>query len=63
MQIQENFSQLEKIKELKSDEIVFLLDLFNGSLSLNEILNQDISLLNSLKKSKIKMNNDMKNRK
>jgi hypothetical protein len=52
--------KLENLKEEKSDEIVFLLDLFNGSLSLNEILNTDISLINQLKNSKIKINNEIR---
>jgi hypothetical protein len=51
------------MKELKADEIVFLVDLFGGSLSVNEILNLDVPLLNIIKKSKIKMNNEIKNRK
>jgi hypothetical protein len=52
--------KLEQLKEEKSDEVVLLLDLFAGSLSLNEILNIDIPLLNHLKRSKIKLNNELR---
>lgn len=41
------------------DEIVTLLELFHGQLSLTDILNQDIPLLNSLKKAKQKMNGEI----
>jgi hypothetical protein len=60
LRIQSNFMKLEQLKEEKSDEMVLLLDLFAGSLSLNEILNTDIPLLNHLKRSKIKLNNELR---
>jgi len=54
---------MEQLKEEKMDEIVYTMELFSNSLSLNEILNLDMPLLNQLKKSKIKINNEMRARK
>lgn len=41
------------------DDIVFTMDLFEGRVSLTEILNLEIPLLNHLKKAKIKLNNEI----
>lgn len=40
------------MKALKADDIVSFLDAFEGKISLSEILNQEIPLLNSLRESK-----------
>ena len=41
------------------DEIVNLLELFQGQLSLNDILNHDIPLINGLKKAKQRLNGEI----
>lgn len=43
------------IKKDKIKEIVLLLDLFDGKLSLADILNTDISLLNQLRDAKLEI--------
>ena len=40
----------------KFDDIVSLLDLFQGELSLNDVLNQDMIILTKLRESKIRIN-------
>lgn len=50
--INENFDALEKAKESVADELVYLLDLFDGKLSLSDILNYEIPLLEALKQAK-----------
>jgi len=44
----------------KSDEIVYILDLFDGKMTINEILNLEIPLLANLKEAKIRINNELK---
>jgi len=44
-------------------EIVYLLDLFEGKLSLSEVLNTEIPLLTLLKKAKVRLNEDIRNKK
>jgi hypothetical protein len=39
--------------------LVYLLDLFDGKLSLSEILNLEIPLLNQLKEAKIRINKEI----
>ena len=41
-------------------EIVYLLELFDGKLSLSEILNLEIPLLNHLRKAKQRINEEIK---
>jgi hypothetical protein len=41
-------------------EIVYLMDLFEGKLSLSEILNLEIPLLNHLRKAKQKINEEIR---
>ena len=50
----ENAKALENAKNEKFDEIVSLLDLFQGELSLNDVLNQDMIILTKLRESKIR---------
>ena len=52
----ENAKALENAKTEKFDEIVSLLDLFQGELSLNDVLNQDMIILTKLRESKIRLN-------
>jgi hypothetical protein len=59
--MEENYFKLEAIKDQKAMEIVYLLDIFEGKVSLGEILNTEIPLLNHLKKAKIKLNDDIRN--
>ena len=40
-------------------EVVYMLDLFDGKLSLSEILNLEIPLLNHLRKAKQKINDEI----
>jgi hypothetical protein len=58
--IQENFVKLEEIKQMKADELVGMLDLFDGKLTLGDLLNYDIPLLEMLKRSKLKLNKEMR---
>ena len=51
--INDNYKELKQLQKEKANEIVDLLDLFNGNLSLSDILNQDIPLINSLRDEKI----------
>jgi hypothetical protein len=57
--IEENFLRLQSVTDEKILEIVYILDLFDGKLSLSEILNLEIPLLNHLKKAKQKINEDI----
>ena len=52
----ENAKALENAKNEKFDEIVSLLDLFQGELSLNDVLNQDMIILTKLRESKLRIN-------
>jgi hypothetical protein len=52
--------KLEEVKQLKSDEIVGMLDLFDGKITLGELLNYEIPFLEMLKKSKLKLNKEMR---
>jgi hypothetical protein len=52
---------LESIKDERALDIVYTLDLFDGKLSLGEIMNIDIPFLNRLRRAKIKINNDLRN--
>ena len=52
----ENAKALENAKNEKFDDIVSLLDLFQGELSLNDVLNQDMIILTKLRESKIRIN-------
>ena len=54
-----NLKEFERVKEEKMDEIVVLLDKFKGQLSLTDILNQDIPLLNELGKAKDRLNGEI----
>lgn len=42
-------------------EVVYLLDLFEGKVSLSEILNLEIPLLNHLKEAKLRINKQLRN--
>jgi hypothetical protein len=44
--------ELEAAKKNVGREVVYVLDLFDGKLSLNDVLNTDIPFLNTLKKCK-----------
>jgi len=50
------------LKGEKALEIVYLLELFDGKLSLTEILNLEIPLLATLRRAKEKINKDVQNR-
>jgi len=54
-----NFEALEAAKAEKAEEIVYLLDLFDGKLSLSEILNVEVPLLNQLKIAKVNINREL----
>jgi hypothetical protein len=58
--IEENFLKLESLKNERAEEVVYLLDLFDGKITINELLNLDISYLNQLKNAKIKINNELR---
>lgn len=45
----------EKLKKEKAQEIVMLLDLFEGKITLNEILTTDIALINQLRDAKLEI--------
>lgn len=47
---------MEKIKNEKFDDITETLDLFQGQLSLNDILNQEIPFITNLKLAKMRLN-------
>lgn len=46
------FTDLNAIRNEKADEIVMTLDLFGGALTLNDILDTDISIIKSLELAK-----------
>ena len=54
-----NAKALREVKNGKFDDIVATLELFNGQLSLNDVLNQDIPILNELKEAKMRLNNNL----
>jgi hypothetical protein len=58
-----NFIRLEQVKADKAEEVVYLLDLFDGKITINELLNMEIPYLNQLKNAKIKVNSDLAKRK
>lgn len=45
----------EKLKKEKSQELVTLLDLFDGKITLTELLNTDIPLIQQLRDAKIEL--------
>lgn len=47
---------MENAKKEKFDEIASLLTLFGGEMTLNDILDQDIPILNSLRDAKLRLN-------
>jgi hypothetical protein len=51
------------MKSAKAEEIVNLLEIFDGKVTVNELLNLDIPLLIQLKDAKIKINNELNKRK
>ena len=51
-----NAETYAKLKKEKAQEIVTLLDLFGGEITLSEILSTDISLLNQLRDAKLEIN-------
>ena len=51
----ERFMELESIKEDKVLEITYLLDLFAGQLTLSDIMNTEIPLLNEMINAKRKI--------
>ena len=55
----ENAKALENAKNEKFDDIVSLLDLFQGELSLNDVLNQDMIILTKLRESKLRINEQL----
>jgi len=55
--------RLEQVKAERAEEVVYLLDLFDGKITVNELLNMDIPYLNQLKDAKMKVNNDLMKRK
>jgi hypothetical protein len=61
--MESNFIRLEQVKAEKAEEIVYILDLFDGKITINEMLNMDIPYLNQLKNAKIKINTDLAKRK
>jgi hypothetical protein len=62
--IEENFLRLEKVKAEKAEEVVYLLDLFEGKITVNELINMEMPYLNQLRNAKMKINNDIiKNKK
>jgi hypothetical protein len=58
-----NFIKLEQVKAEKAEEVVYLLDLFDGKMTVNELLNMDMPYLSQLKNAKMKINNDLMKRK
>lgn len=57
--MKKNAVEFQKVLSGKAEEMVILLDLFQGQLSLTDILNQDIPLLNALKDAKSKINGEI----
>lgn len=57
--MKKNAVEFQKVLNGKAEEMVILLDLFQGQLSLTDILNQDIPLLNALKDAKSKINGEI----
>lgn len=51
--IQQNFNDLKDARKMKLDEIIDTIDVFNGAISLNDILNQDIPIIDALKNEKV----------
>jgi hypothetical protein len=58
--IEGSFLKLEELKAQKSEEIMYLLDIFDGKITINELLNLDIPFLNQLRDAKIKINNEIR---
>jgi hypothetical protein len=51
--------QLESVKNQKAEEIMYLLDIFDGKITINELLNLDMPFVNQLRLAKVKMNNEI----
>ena len=51
----EKRNMYEKLKKEKSQELVMLLDLFDGKITLTELLNTDIPLIQQLRDAKIEL--------
>lgn len=52
----------QEVLESKYEEINALLELFNGSVSLNEILNMEIPILIGLRDARVKVNKQRVNK-
>jgi hypothetical protein len=48
------------LKRQKAEEVVMLLDLFDGKLSVKDLLTLDISLINQLRDAKIRLTDEYK---
>ena len=59
--INDNFTALEKIKKDKVAEILNFIDLFDGKISLTEILNHEIPFITDLAKAKEERNTETQN--
>jgi hypothetical protein len=58
--VEGSFLKLEELKAQKAEEIMYLLDIFDGKITINELLNLDIPFLSQLKDAKIKINNEIR---
>jgi uncharacterized protein YfkK (UPF0435 family) len=58
--IEGSFLKLEELKTQKAEELMYLLDVFDGKITINELLNLDIPFLNQLRDAKIKINNEIR---
>jgi len=58
--IEGNFLRLEETKAQKAEEIMYLLDMFDGKITINELLNLEVPFLNQLRDAKIKINKEIR---
>lgn len=55
--------EFEKIKQEKMNEILYMIEIFDGKLSLTEVMQYEIPFLNNLKAAKMKFNEELKEEK
>ena len=61
--IEYNFIELNNLKSKLATEIVYLLELFGGKLSLTDILQTELPLLAAMRDAKIQLTNDIREQK
>jgi hypothetical protein len=58
--LKRNRQRYMAIKRQKAEEVVMLLDLFDGKMSIGDLLTLDISLINQLRDAKLRLTDELR---